>query len=160
MELHPYDGKTREFRHTDNDPSTGLRLVARRLELGEAHRLGDIFYDLSFYSGGLGTFDKWAISGTCSLTTFRELARSLGMVTVEAAVAHESWADDFLWLIDAEESPAQEAAVEFANRDRGPQLAECLRSSALLFEERCDVNSWSLMWYEQGRLNFRSSCEG
>jgi hypothetical protein len=62
MNLHPYDGVERRYRHTDAERDTGLAIVARLLRLPHISSSQVVGYDLSFYSGGIGVLDKLAIT--------------------------------------------------------------------------------------------------
>lgn len=53
-DLHPYDGRTRQFRDTDTDPAAiarGRQLVASQLRLPTPPPADGLRYDFSFHSG-------------------------------------------------------------------------------------------------------------
>jgi hypothetical protein len=62
MNLHPYDNIERRYRHTDIPNAEGLAVAARLLQLPEPLSGDEVFYDLSFFSGGIGVLDRLAIS--------------------------------------------------------------------------------------------------
>src|SRR4051812_7560468 len=62
MDLHPYDGKERRYRHTDSDMAPGIRIVMGLLPLPAPPSASGLMYDLSVYSGGIGILDRLAIT--------------------------------------------------------------------------------------------------
>jgi hypothetical protein len=62
MSLPPYDNKEYRCRHSDADRREGLAKVAELLGLAGVSDQGGLFYDLSFYSGGIGVFDRLAVT--------------------------------------------------------------------------------------------------
>jgi hypothetical protein len=159
MNLHPYDGQERRFRDADGDPAA-LVIVAQLLGAPAAPEGGRLRYDLSFYSGGTGVLDVLGLSFDTSPSDFERIARSLRAKSVGEAAAEPTWAEDFLWLIGAEERDPALAAVEFVNDHTLSVLEPCVDAASLFFVEHSDVNDWTALWYGSARLNYRGFSQG
>jgi hypothetical protein len=156
MDLHPYDGVERRFHHTDADLATGLSVVARVLHLpGPPPREG-VFYDLSFYSGGIGVLDNRAITLPADSATWATVTAATGAKPLEEASRDAGWADELLGLFASEEKPVplREAAVRFINGERREFQSECLPTGRILFAEGSGVNYWEALWGDGATLNY------
>jgi hypothetical protein len=162
MNLHPYDGVDRRFRHTDSDTAMGLDIVARLLGLPRTPSSEGLLYDLSFYSGGIGIHDQLAIAIPADLDLWNGVIDALNAREPELAAKDVGWAEAFLWLIKSEKqpSPIREAAMEFVNYERQPFQEECTLRSRLLFQYNSDVNDWAVIWGTVGRLNYLGYSQG
>ena len=150
MELHPYDGVERRFRHTDADPTAGRVAAARVLRL-PGLPAGEVCYDLSFYSGGDGVYDRLAVTLPADPALWSRVAGALdGRTPEDEATANADWPGALAWLVagvdlgdgDAE-VPIRPAAVEFINAERRDWQAACAASDRILFGHLSDVNSWT-----------------
>src|SRR5437868_6471666 len=140
MNLHPYDGIERRFRHTDINPKDGLAVIARILKLEKPPAADGLLYDLSFYSGGSGIFDKLAISLSADAHTWSRLIAGLGTATPEALCEDPEWRETFGWFLDHEAGPEDPrvAAARFVNENRATFQPECLVDGRLLFAPQSD----------------------
>jgi hypothetical protein len=136
MDQHPYDGKTRHFRHDDPDPTEGHAIVLGRLGI----MLRDLSYELSFYSGGVGVIDHVAITGAIHASAFEALAGRLGAMRVEEGLLDPEWGEDLGWLLDCESRWPWEAAVDFVVRHRRPFLPGRDANTPIRFVHNSDVN--------------------
>jgi hypothetical protein len=93
MDLHPYDGVERRFRHTDAEREMGLAIVAQLLRLPRIPSNHVLLYDLSFYSGGIGALDNLAITLQPDQATWASIAEALRAKTPEQASQDARWAD-------------------------------------------------------------------
>ena len=158
-DLHPYDGVTRVFEHTDADPSEGLEIAARLLKLPQGS-LVDARYRLSFHSGGSGIIDNLAIS-----IAWREGPAMLDarddLMNPEEALADPRTQSDFEWLVQDEDAPLPitEAAARFINENRKPFQPACTPSD-LWFDTISGVNTWYAFWIAEGRLSFLGFDQG
>ena len=161
MDLHPYDGVQRRFRHTDQDCEIGRSVVAHVLRI-PAPPVGELLYDLSFYSGGIGVLDHLAIGVPADPTLWSSVTSSKRGRTPEEASADSSWAMDLIWLLTGEEDQVlvRPAAVQFINKHRREFQAECVPSSRILFGHESDVNDWSALWGDDTRLNYLGYSQG
>ena len=162
MDLHPYDGVDRRYRHDDADPGVGVAVVARILGLAEAPSSEGLLYDLSIYSGGIGVLDRLAITIPADAGLWAMVAAALNAYEPEDAVNDAEWAQGFLWLIHGREppSPVREAATTFVNRERRSFQEACAPGSRLLFQRHSDVNDWAVIWGTDARLNYRGYSQG
>jgi hypothetical protein len=163
MNLHPYDGVDRRFRHTDADTPMGLDIVARLLGLPRTPSSEGLLYDLSFYSGGIGIFDNLAIAIPADLGLWNGVIDALNAREPELAAKDVGWARAFLGLINGAEQPSRirEAAIEFVNSKRKPFQEECaLRESRLLFAYNSNVNDWAVIWGTVDHLNYLGYSQG
>lgn len=156
MDLHPYDGVERRFRHTDADHDTGLSVVARVLHLPEPPPRDGVFYDLSFYSGGIGVLDRLAITLPADRATWESVIAAIRAKPPEEASRDAGWADELLWLFAGEEKPAplREAAARFINGERREFQSECLPASRILLADGSGVNYWEALWGDDATLNY------
>jgi hypothetical protein len=154
LNLHPYDGVERRFRHTDADPETGLALVAKLLSIEvpiEVRR--EALYNLSFYSGVVGVVDHLAITIPADPGVWQEVVDKLQLRTPQQASEDASWADDFAWLVCSD-------AVEFLNSERQPFQDPCEASGRIYFQQSSDVNHWIAVWGCDQRLHYLSYDQG
>ncbi len=161
MDLHPYDNVERRFRHTDAAGEEGRAVVARVLGLPEPPA-GELLYDLSFFSGGVGVLDRLAITLAADPALWLSVASSLRGRTPEEAAADKSWAGKLIWLLTGEEEevPIRPAAIRFINQHRREFQAECVPSSRILFGHESDVNDWVALWGDDKRLNCLGYSQG
>jgi hypothetical protein len=161
MELHPYDNVERRFRHTDPARDDGRAAVARVLRI-PAPPTGELLYDLSFFSGGIGVLDHLAITLPADPALWSNVTGSMHGRTPEEAAADRSWTGDLIWLLTAEEEevPLRPAAVRFINQHRREFQAECVPSSRILFGHQSDVNDWIALWGDDTRLNYLGYSQG
>ncbi|HEY7180908.1 MAG TPA: hypothetical protein VIC84_05795 [Blastocatellia bacterium] len=162
MDLHPYDGVDRRYRHTDADPSMGLAIVEHILGLPRIPPSEGVLYDLSFYSGGIGVLDRLAIAIPADPGLWAGVITALNAREPEDAANDVVWAGDFRWLIQGAEqlSPIREAAMKFVNSERIPFQEECTPRSRLLFQSDSDVNDWAVIWGTDHHLNYLGYSQG
>jgi hypothetical protein len=160
MDLHPYDGKERRYRNSDVDRAGGLKIVAKLLRLASPPAPNSLRYDLSFYSGGIGVLDVLGITYACSLAEFERVAVGLNAQDVAAAVADPAWAEDLLWLIDADGLSPADAATKFVLEEKFDFQAVCTPSSPIRFVVGSGVNDWTVLWFESLHLNYRGYSQG
>jgi hypothetical protein len=162
IDLHPYDGVDRRYRHTDTDPAMGLAIVAHILGLPRTPSSEGLLYDLSLYSGGIGVLDRLAIAIPADPGLWAGVTAVLNAREPEDAANDVGWAEDFLWLIHGAEqpSPIREAAMKFVNSERKPFQEECAQRSRLLFQSNSDVNDWAVIWGTDGQLNYLGYSQG
>jgi hypothetical protein len=162
MDLHPYDGVDRHYRHSDADPAAGLAIVARTLGLAETPSSEGLLYDLSIYSGGIGVLDRLAIAIPADPGLWGAVTAALTAREPEDAANDAEWAKDFLWLMHGNEppSPVREAAMKFVNRERRSFQEQCTPGSRLLFQRHSDVNDWAVIWGTDARLNYLGFSQG
>lgn len=161
MDLHPYDNVERRFRHTDAARDEGRSVVARVLRVPE-QPAGELLYDLSFFSGGIGVLDHLAITLPADPALWLRVASAQRGRTPEEAAADSSWAGALVWLLtgDEVEVPIRPAAVRFINQRRRDFQPECDPSSRILFGYESDVNDWSALWGDDTRLNYLGYSQG
>ena len=66
MDIPPYDNKEYRFRDEDSSTQAGRQRVAALLGLPNAPSPEGLRFDLSFFSGGIGVYDKHAIAMNAS----------------------------------------------------------------------------------------------
>lgn len=154
--LHPYDDVERRFRDDDDDPSRRARgrdLVARLLG-GTAVPAAGLRYDFSFYSGGIGVIDRLYVALPCGAAEVDAIVARLGWLTPEASVADASWREHFLWLlgVEDEERPLRALVGEFIAEQRTDFQPVPDEQARVWFESYSGVNSWALLYEQDGRL--------
>jgi hypothetical protein len=160
--LHPYDNVARVFRHSDRFRRTGLEIVAQLLRVDTRLSDDDILFELSFYSGGIGVLDNLAITLPATTSLWSLVATRLKTCDPDAAAVDDTWKDDFLWLVKADEcdrSP-RNAAIRFVNAEKRDFQSQCEISSQIAFQRYSDVNDWVVLWGDDKVLNYRGYSQG
>ena len=136
-------------------------VVARVLGLPEPPA-GELLYDLSFFSGGIGVLDREAITLPADSALWSSVASSLRGRTPEEAAADRSWGGELIWLLTGEKKvvPIRPAAIRFINQHRQAFQAECVPSSRIFFGRESDVNDWLVLWGDDARLNYLGYSQG
>jgi hypothetical protein len=161
MDLHPYDNVERRFRHTDATRDEGRQVVAQMLSLAEPPA-GELLFDMSFFSGGIGVLDRLAIAVPADRALWSSVVKSLNGRTPEEASAEESWLGDLIWLLTGAHDtiPIRPAAVRFINRERREFQPECVPTSRVLFGYDSNVNDWVVLWGDDTQLNYLGYSQG
>jgi hypothetical protein len=162
MNLHPYDNIERCYRHTDLPNTEGLAVVARLLHLPEPLAGDEVSYDLSIFSGGIGLFDRLAISLPAGPVLWERVRNALRAKTPEELSGDVATAEELRWLLCDDEPWASPrlAAIRFINRERRTFQAECHPASRILFMESSDVNDWQALWGDDLQLNYLGYSQG
>lgn len=162
MDLHPYDGGTRCFSHTDANRANGLQTVARVLSIQQSSLPKQTLYDLSFYSGGMGIMDRLAITLPVNEELIAEIMQGLDAWSPESLVADPEFAEGFLWFINAEEDPdsSRERAVDFINKHRQSFQTDCAPEHEIWFDAWSDCNDWKALWRTGNHLHYLASSSG
>lgn len=161
MGLHPYDGADRRFRHTDSTPGYGPEALALVLRLSRVPE-GEMLYDLSFYSGGIGIFDNLAVSLAATPEMWAEAIAGLEAQTLEEAAGDPDWTAELSWLLGGAEEPIplRPAAVEFIAEHRRDFQPMCRPGDRVLLQHASNVNHWGILWGDDARLNFLGYDQG
>ena len=77
----------------------GLEIVAKLLGLPSSPPFDGTFYDLSFYSGGIGVVDRLAVALRANPMVWAHVNTSFQLVTPEDGAHDPTYAEDFNWLI-------------------------------------------------------------
>lgn len=160
MNLHPYDNKERRFRHTDGNQREGLAVVARVLRAPTPPSPIGLVYDLSFFSGGIGVIDRFAISLPVDAATVPAWVERLdGLRPDEVAAASE----EVQWLVDRQDDPMTPAAAAlcaFIKEHRHAIQPNCDLADPTWVCRESGVNSWAVLWYHDGRLSYLAYDQG
>jgi hypothetical protein len=151
VDLHPYDGKERRFRYDDATCENGRAIVAKIMQLPVAPR-GALF-DMTFYSGGVGIFDRVAIAFAATHDDAVQIACALAFVAADAG-------DGALgWFVGDELPVAAELARFIAERRHGfqPDYAD---GDPLWFEAGSDIDHWAVAWHSGGMLAYLGYDQG
>jgi hypothetical protein len=161
VNLHPYDNVERRYRHTDGTRDEGRDVVAEVLGLPEPPA-GDLFFDMSFYSGGVGIFDEVAITAPAIAALWSNIVKSLNCRTLEDASVDDTWREDVIGVLALKEEgfPMRHAAVRFINRKRREFQTECVLTSRILLKDLSDENEWVILWGDDARLNYLGYSQG
>ena len=96
--MRPYDGVEYRYHHVTTPPADGREVVARVPGLPEPPA-GELLYDLSLYSGGIGVLDRLAISFPAASGLRARVAAKARGRTPEEASASEGWVPNLTWLL-------------------------------------------------------------
>ena len=161
VNLHPYDNVERRYRHTDGTHGAGRNVVAQVLHLPDPPA-GELLFDMSFFSGGIGVLDRLAIAMPADPELWSSVATALRCCTPEEATADDDWVRQLLWLLTGENDtvPIRPAAVGFINQQRREFQTECVAAARILFAHESDVNDWVALWGDDARLNYLGYSQG
>ncbi len=99
MSIPPYDNKEYRFRDCDASAHAGRERVASLLGLSKVPSPEGLQFDLSFFSGGIGVFDKLAISMNADADLWSNAKRHLSAKSPTESVSDDAWSEEFNWLI-------------------------------------------------------------
>lgn len=164
-DLHPYDGRTRRFRHTDADPqlrARGLTLIAGLLRLPAPPPALRLRYDLSFYSGGDGIFDRLRIALACAPDEADAIVARRGFLAPDGP-----WTagdrESLEWLVCDEDHPERTfaaAAAAFVAAERAEFQPPPDDAFRVWFAPGSDVNGWALIYAVAGELGYMAHAHG
>jgi hypothetical protein len=164
MSIPPYDNTEYRYRHTDPDRGSGIARLAGLLGLPPAFDGRGARYDLSFFSGGIGVFDRCAATLPADDALWKAVLAARPAKTPEdiAADPDPACAEGFLLLVRREDSArdVRTAAVAFINAERRDFQTECRGSDTVLFLPESDANSWFALWGTDTEMNIRSFDQG
>ena len=139
MDLHPYDGVTRRFRHDDDLPIAPLELINRIL--GATPPPGSLLYDLSFFSGGTGILDRLHITAE--------------MDAAPLVADWVRWCDANEEIRELTDGDVRQFVAAHKAEFQPP-----LDSDEVWFAPESGVNSWELVYLEGGRLHYLAFDQG
>ena len=144
----------RNYKHSDPDSIKSYERVKKIL--GFSPNLNGLSFDLSYYSGGIGVLDKLAISCEINSEQWDTARKKLTLHSPEEALLMDSWAEEFVWLIDAEgeEGNINQFASEFINDNKREFQHSCSPSSEIYFSYQSGVNNWTAVWCSTLTLNY------
>ncbi len=156
MDLHPYDGRERRFRDSDEDRRAGLEILAGLLEV--ASLPGDARYDLSFYSGGIGVLDHLAIAA-------RGVEPPARLWLPERAIEDPQDRDCIECLVGCDDEaeppvPLRAAIAAFIEEHREPWQPACAATDEMWIDPTSGVNAWSIGWRKDGVLGYLGFDQG
>src|SRR5262249_38926455 len=146
------------FRHDDADPSQlvcGRALVARLVGLqARALPLDGLRYDLRYYSGGIGVLDRLHIALPCAPLCVDAVVAGLGLLTIEAIMADDAQREEIAWLVSGDDEPSSlaAAAVSFIDEQRAEIQPKPNEQARIWFAPESGVNTWSLVYEQDGEL--------
>lgn len=152
--MREYDGIERRYRKSDLDLEKNLNIVQNLL--GFRPSVDRLDFDLSFYSGGIGIYDKLAISCDASSDQMRLVRDKLRLYSPNEAIAMKEWEEDFIWLVTGEESCVNilSGSAGFINQEKAEFQDICLPEHTMLFSCESNVNDWTAIWGSGTRLNY------
>ena len=158
--MREYDGVEVRYRRPDADLDKSLQVVENLL--GFAPDPQQLDFDLSFWAGGAGVLDKLAISCNVSPEQWQTLKQKLDLYSPEEMVARDDCREDFIWLVadDGECSDILATSAQFINDNKAAFQETCLESHAIYFSYMSDVNGWTAVWEQGGRINYAYFCQG
>ncbi len=157
MDLHPYDGVTRRFRHDGiGDRAEALAIIERVLGVTPASGVR-VLYDLSFDSGSMGVFDHLAISIEADREHVDAVVRDRGFIASTDALADP----EVRWLLgDAEDRVEQPSLASYVDEHRAPFQPALSHDAAVWFGPQSGVNHWELLYAQEGWLHFLAFDQG
>ena len=152
--MREYDGIEKRYRKSDLDLDKNIELVEDLL--GFCPDVEQLDFDLSFYSGGIGVYDKLAISCLHSSNGLLLTKEKYNLMTPEEAIKDLIWAEDFEWLVKGDNDDADYlvSTVNFINDNKAEFQDVCLQDSKIYFSYESNVNHWAVVWLVGERLNF------
>ena len=158
--MREYDGVEVRYCRPDADLAKSLQVVENLLDFAPDPLLLD--FDLSFWAGGAGVLDKLAISCNITPEQWQTLKQKLDLYSPEEMVARDDCREDFIWLVadDEECCDILATSAQFINDNKAAFQETCLESHAIYFSYMSDVNGWTAVWEQGGRINYAYFCQG
>lgn len=152
--MREYDGIERNYKTSDPDQTKNLDRIKNIL--GFLPKSEGLNFDLSFYSGGIGVFDKLAVSCEVNSEQWNFVKENLKLHSPESALLIGNWAEEFVWLLEAEghEQNINQFASEFINNNKREFQGQCTPASEIYFSYESDVNHWVAVWGSAKSLNY------
>jgi hypothetical protein len=163
MDLHPYDGQERRFRHQDTgDRSVALGIIERLLATPLPSPPPRLLYDLCFYSGGIGVLDRLSLSLEVDEPRGQQIIANLRLKSLAEMLAAQDPLDveDFRWLVRAEEHPIDEALTVFIGEQKADFQPSLRTPERVWFDAASNVNAWGLVYVEDGWLHYLAYEQG
>ncbi len=155
-----YDGKEYRYKSSDFFKRKGIAVLASHLKFNPPSK--DLVYDMSLYAGGIGVYDKLAARFSGNSDTWNIIKEKHHVLSPTESSKHETWSDDFNWLIERENS--NESVVNcsrtFIENKMFPFQQKPSEDSLIYFVEWSDVNDWALFWGADGQVNYLSFSQG
>ena len=160
MDIPPYDNK--EYRFRDSSAQAGRVRVASLLGLPNVPNCEGMQFDLSFFSGGIGIYDKHAIAMNADADLWSSVKNHLSTKTPTESASDDAWSEEFNWLIygNDEFHSLADAVVSFINKERKEFQDVCTPGMTVLFQACSNVNDWAALWGTQDRLNYLAFSQG
>lgn len=158
--MREYDGVEKRYRKSDLDLERNLTIIENLI--GFRPFVEQLDFDLSFYSGGIGMYDKLAIACIASRDQKEQTKKLLNLFTPEQAVAMKEWKEDFIWLIEGEDTCPDilAGAATFINENKAAFQDHCLPGHEMSFSYESNVNNWTAVWGNESRFNFATFSQG
>jgi hypothetical protein len=152
--MREYDGIEKRYRKSDFDLEKNLNIIEKLL--GFRPTVEQLDFDLSFYSGGIGIYDKLAISCTASLVQKKQNKEKLNLFSPESAITMREWVEDFVWLVESDDtySDILVGSAKFINENKSDFQDVCLPSDEMFFSYESNVNDWAVVWGNISRFNY------
>ncbi len=160
MDIPPYDNTEYGFR--DSSEKAGRERVSLLLGLPKIPNCEGLQFELSFFSGSIGVYDKHAITMNADAELWSSVQNHLSAKTSAESASDYAWSEEFNWLIygdDAFHSLA-DAVESFINKERNEFQDECMRGMTVLFQACSNVNDWAVLWGTPDRLNYLAFSQG
>ena len=158
--MRAYDNKDYRYKTSDADSETALSYIKQIL--GFQPDVNTLEYDLNFFAGGIGVFDRLAFSCGIQRQQWPELIKKLDLVKPSDALGILDWREEFLWLVKTEEAtaPIDAFSAQFINSEKRDFQALCISNGQIFFRMHSDVNSWTAVWEQNGTINYLSFDQG
>jgi hypothetical protein len=154
-----YDGIEKRYCKSDSDSSKILSIITPLL--GFCPTEAGLDFDLSFYSGGIGVLDKLAISCKVTCEEWLLCQQKHDLLRPAEILQFSDWAEDFLWLIQAEVGSDLDAlSAAFINENKHSFQSFALPKHKLYFAKWSDVNDWTVVWGHEYHLNYAAYSQG
>ncbi|XLZ72034.1 hypothetical protein ABT364_08745 [Massilia sp. SR12] len=152
--MRAYDNKDYRYKTSEGESEAALRFVKQ--VLGFHPDVSTLEYDLNFFAGGIGVYDRVAFSCGIQSQQWPDLVKKLNLVTPSDALGFSDWREEFLWLVNSEEptTSIDVYSADFINSKKRDFQALCISSGQIFFSKDSDVNSWTAVWENDGTINY------
>jgi hypothetical protein len=151
--MREYDNIEYRYRTNESNSEAALRFISR--ELGYSPDTSLLKFDLSFFSGGIGVFDKLAFSCGANDGQWEALIQKLSLLSPSETMMNEEWAEDLTWLVrHSEPYSIEESCAQFINTEKKQFQGDCTPDCKIFFSKESNVNTWTAIWGKNGDLNY------
>jgi hypothetical protein len=158
--MRPYDSVDYRYTSDDADKEKAASIVGRIL--GFRPELGNLDYNLNFYSGGTGIDDRLAIRCSFRESDWPVIAQQLRLKYLRDVADDPDWEEAIRWLIGSEKvaEPLKDWCHRFINTSKRDFQDAVDDRWEVFFTNESDVNSWCVVWRASGVLNYLSFDQG
>jgi len=144
-----------DYRYSSQDGGKEKAIDFISAFLGFTPEFSTLVFDLNFFSGGIGVHDRLAFSCNATIGQLEKAVEKRHLIVPAAIEANLECGEDFEWLVNSAgvRRPIEESCLDFLNAEKREFQDPCTAKCQMHFAQFSNVNTWTAVWGEEGRLN-------